>query len=184
MAKYSTVQPRLTSQLRGTVKTAKSKTDKCVCPVFPSKKGRRAETVVLRKGTMTKSSSMTNSGQICDWIGAQANRPQEELVALHLNNKNEIIAESVVARGTQTGVEATPSMVFQPALLSNAARLILVHNHPSGDPKPSQQDVEFTKRTAEAGKMLGIPVLDHLVVGQWEGNHQCASLRDLGLFRG
>lgn len=186
MARYSTDAPDLSTTLRGVAKKVARgmKREACTCPVFPDKQGRRAETVVMRKGNMTKSGAITSSGQVCEWVNAQANRPQEEVIALHLNNKNEIIAESLVAKGTPTGATVEPSMVFQPALLSNAARVILVHNHPSGNPHPSASDAAFTNRVAEVGKLLAIPVLDHIVVGQWQGKHQCTSLRDLGIFKG
>ena len=55
--------------------------------------------------------------------------------------------------------------VFKPAIITNAASIILAHNHPSGDPKPSQEDLTITKRLKEAGELLGIPVLDHIIIG-------------------
>jgi len=66
--------------------------------------------------------------------------------------------------------------VFKPAILTSSAGIILVHNHPSGDPTPSRQDIEITRRLVEAGKILGIEVLDHVVIG----NNEYKSLKALG----
>jgi DNA repair protein RadC len=69
------------------------------------------------------------------------------------------------ARGSVIGVEIHPREVFRPLVRMAAAGAVLVHNHPSGDPTPSAEDVELTRRLREAGALLGIPVIDHVVVG-------------------
>jgi DNA repair protein RadC len=81
-----------------------------------------------------------------------------------------------IARGTLTEVGTTPREVFKGAILTNAASIILAHNHPSGEPTPSSADIEVTREMARAGKLLGIPVRDHVIVGA-EG---CTSLRVSG----
>jgi DNA repair protein RadC len=83
----------------------------------------------------------------------------------------------VVSRGTIDATLAYPREVFRAALLSNAARIIVAHNHPSGDPTPSPADRLLTARLVSAGEILGIPLADHLVVGDgtW------VSFRNLGL---
>ncbi|MCA9573523.1 MAG: JAB domain-containing protein, partial [Myxococcales bacterium] len=72
----------------------------------------------------------------------------------------------LVSVGTLTTSLVHPREVFGPALSDAAAALIVVHNHPSGDPSPSQEDVEITKRLIEVGRLLGVPLLDHVVVGE------------------
>jgi DNA repair protein RadC len=89
---------------------------------------------------------------------------QEVFGVLILNTKNKIVAVHEVSRGTLNSSLIHPREVFKPAVLHNAATIICFHNHPSGDPKPSEEDIEVTKRLVEAGKILGIEVLDHIIV--------------------
>jgi DNA repair protein RadC len=84
--------------------------------------------------------------------------------------------ESCLARGSLTGVEVHPRDVFCPLIRTSAAAVIFCHNHPSGDPTPSRQDIALTMRLREVGELCGISVLDHVVVG-WEGY---TSLADRG----
>jgi len=90
---------------------------------------------------------------------------QEVFGILILNIKNRIVAVHEISRGTLNSSMAHPREVFKPAILHNAASIICFHNHPSGDPEPSREDVELTKRLVEAGKIMGIEVFDHIVVG-------------------
>jgi DNA repair protein RadC len=102
---------------------------------------------------------------------------QEVFFAVGLNNKNEPVREVLVAKGSLTECRVEPREVFRPMIAEAAARLVLVHNHPSGDPHPSSDDVALTHRLVEVGRLVGIPILDHVIVGH--GSY--ASLRDLGL---
>ncbi len=92
------------------------------------------------------------------------NLPREVFVAVLLNARNEVMRESTIAVGCLTGSLVHPREVFQPAVRDSAAAVILVHNHPSGDPTPSPEDIQLTERLVEAGRILGIRVLDHVVV--------------------
>jgi DNA repair protein RadC len=92
--------------------------------------------------------------------------PQEEFHALLLNSRHRIVREVLVTRGTLDSALIHPREVFRPAIAEGAAGVILVHNHPSGDPTPSAEDRAVTRQLAEAGRALGIPVLDHIVVGR------------------
>jgi DNA repair protein RadC len=92
----------------------------------------------------------------------------EEFWALSLDVRHRIQAEMCLARGSLTGVEVHPRDVFRPLIRAAAAAVIFCHNHPSGDPTPSRQDLELTARLREVGELCGIAVLDHVVVG-WEG---------------
>ena len=90
---------------------------------------------------------------------------QETFVVLMLTVRNTLIGTPVVvAIGTLTGVEVHPRDVFRAAITNNAAGIVLAHNHPSGDPTPSPEDRELTRRMKAAGELLGIPVMDHVVV--------------------
>jgi DNA repair protein RadC len=92
----------------------------------------------------------------------------EEFWAVALDVRHRVQGELCVARGSLTGVEVHPRDVFRPLIRSAAAAVIFCHNHPSGDPTPSRQDVELTARLRDVGELCGIPVVDHVVVG-WEG---------------
>jgi len=91
---------------------------------------------------------------------------QEEFHALLLNSRHRVVREVLVTRGTLDASLIHPREVFRPAVAEGAAGVILVHNHPSGDPTPSAEDRAVTRQLAEAGRALGIPVLDHVVVGR------------------
>ena len=88
----------------------------------------------------------------------------EKVLALHLNTKHGLIGVHVVSVGTLDGSLVHPRDVFKAAVLSNAAGLILVHNHPSGDPAPSQDDRDLVARLQQAGELLGVDLIDALIV--------------------
>ncbi len=90
---------------------------------------------------------------------------REQFIIACLNTKNEPTNISVVAVGTLNKAIVHPREVFKTAILSNAANVIAFHNHPSGDTEPSQQDIQLTNRLYEAGELLGIKLLDHLIIG-------------------
>jgi DNA repair protein RadC len=91
---------------------------------------------------------------------------QEHLRAILLDTRNRLIAIADVAHGSLNAAHIRIGEVFRDAIRKNAAALILVHNHPSGDPSPSPDDLALTKAIREAGRMLDIEVLDHLIIGQ------------------
>ena len=91
-------------------------------------------------------------------------KTREHLMAIYLNARNEMIFKKPMFIGTLNANLVHPREIFQEALKQNAASVILVHNHPSGDPEPSQDDLEITKRIQEAGKIMGIDVLDHVII--------------------
>jgi DNA repair protein RadC len=91
--------------------------------------------------------------------------PHEEFHALLLNTQHRVLRVSLVSRGILDASLIHPREVFRPAILENAASVVLVHNHPSGDPTPSPEDRAVTRQLSEAGRTIGIRVLDHLVVG-------------------
>jgi DNA repair protein RadC len=91
--------------------------------------------------------------------------PQEEFRVLLVNTQHAVVREMQVTRGTLDASIVHPREVFRAAITESAAAMILVHNHPSGDPTPSPEDRDVTRQLAEAGRLIGIPVLDHVVVG-------------------
>ena len=90
---------------------------------------------------------------------------REHFAVLLLNAKNHILALKTISVGTLTSSVVHPREVFQAAIEQSAASVILVHNHPSGDPAPSGEDIAVTRRMVEAGEIMDIPVLDHVIVG-------------------
>lgn len=101
---------------------------------------------------------------------------QEHFVCLYLNTKNQVLSKQTVFIGSLNASIVHPREVFKEALRRSAASIICVHNHPSGDPTPSREDIEVTKRLGECGKMLGIEVLDHLIIGE----NKYVSLKEKG----
>jgi len=102
---------------------------------------------------------------------------QEHLKVILLNTRNQVMSVRQVNRGNVHSAVVRVAEVFRDAIRENAPNIILVHNHPSGDPSPSPDDAALTKQVEEAGRLLGIDVLDHVVIGR----SGPASLRELGL---
>jgi len=109
--------------------------------------------------------------------GAMANEPTEQFRILFLDRKNTLIADEVQQRGTVDHTPVYPREVVKRALELHASALILVHNHPSGDPTPSRADIDMTKQVAAAASALGVTVHDHLIIGK--GRH--VSFKGAGL---
>jgi DNA repair protein RadC len=104
---------------------------------------------------------------------------REHFMVAMLDQKNKVIGINTVSMGSLTASVVHPREVLKPAILSNAAALVCCHNHPSGAPQPSQEDRALTKRLVDAGKLLGINVLDHLILG--DGSETYYSFADEGL---
>lgn len=93
---------------------------------------------------------------------------KEHFITLHLDGKNRIVCMDMVSVGSLNQSIVHPREVFKTAVLSNAMGLILVHQHPTGDASPSQEDIAITRRLKEAGEIMGIRILDHIIVGDGE----------------
>src|SRR5690625_2115959 len=104
------------------------------------------------------------------------NHAHEHLFVIYLNTKNEIIHRQTIFIGSLNASIVHPREIFREADKRSAASIICAHNHPSGDPTPSQEDIHVTRRLVEAGKIMGIEVLDHLVIG----NNCFISLKEKG----
>lgn len=106
-----------------------------------------------------------------------AGADRENLVVLLLNTKNTVIGINTVSIGTLNQALVCGREVFKPAIVGNAAAIILGHNHPSGNPIPSPDDIYLTKELVKAGRMLGIDVLDHIIIGD---GTRCYSMKERG----
>lgn len=91
--------------------------------------------------------------------------PEEHMYMICMNTKNKVTGVFEISHGNVNSSIVGTREVFQKALLANAVSIILMHNHPSGDPTPSREDIEVTRRLVEAGKILGVQVLDHIIIG-------------------
>lgn len=98
-------------------------------------------------------------------VGPKLRREQREhFLVLLLNARHEVMGQETVSVGSLNASIVHPREVFRPAVLASAAAIVLVHNHPSGDPEPSEEDLSITKRLVQAGEILGVSVLDHVVI--------------------
>lgn len=89
---------------------------------------------------------------------------KEHFLCLYLNARNQVMHKEVVSIGSLSASIVHPREVFQPAISRTAASIVLAHNHPSGDPAPSREDIDLTARLVEAGRILGIDILDHIIL--------------------
>jgi DNA repair protein RadC len=90
---------------------------------------------------------------------------QEKFIAILLDTKNFIISEEIISVGTLDAAIIHPREIFRPAIKNSCSKLIILHNHPSGDPSPSDEDLKITERIVDAGRLIDIHVLDHIIIG-------------------
>lgn len=107
----------------------------------------------------------------------------ENFIVFHINTRRRLIFSEVISTGTLDTILIHPREVFRSAIVHNSAAIIVAHNHPSGDPSPSEADIRVTKDLITVGRILKIEVLDHLIIGEkTESNRGYSSLRELGYF--
>ena len=139
---------------------------------------RAASNRLLREKAKKSDVTLSSWRALVDYCMAQMSRePTEQFRILFLDRKNKLLRDEVQGRGTVDHTPVYPREVVKRALELGASSIILVHNHPSGDPTPSASDVEMTKDIVAAAKTLEITVHDHLIIGR----HGHASLKQLGL---
>jgi DNA repair protein RadC len=139
-----------------------------------------AEALTIRAlgDQVAKKPVISNWQALLDYCSARlAHRTNEQFHILFLDSKNALIADEAQQKGTIDHVPLYPREVIKRALELGAAAIILVHNHPSGDPTPSRADIDMTQEVCDAGKKLGIAVHDHLIIGRTGHN----SFKSLGL---
>lgn len=103
---------------------------------------------------------------------------REQLIVVSLDTKNQPTSINVASIGSLNSSIVHPREVFKVAILSNANSIIIAHNHPSGDPTPSKEDISITQRLKEAGKLIGIDLIDHIIIGE---EKRFISLKEKGL---
>jgi DNA repair protein RadC len=134
---------------------------------------------LVKEATKERIRSPADAARICSDI---ENLAQETFHVLILSAKNNLINRQMVSLGLVNASLVGAREVFREAIGLNASALILLHNHPSGDPTPSAEDVRITKQMIEAGKILGISVQDHVILGRDpEAGSRHVSLRETGL---
>jgi DNA repair protein RadC len=119
---------------------------------------------------------IVNPEQVEAYLSELKQAQQECFVVIGLNAKNLVIDKFLVSLGTVSSALVHPREVFRPLIENSASNCILVHNHPSGDPAPSAEDIKITKQLIGAGQIIGIKVLDHVIIG-----NTALSLRESGL---
>jgi len=122
--------------------------------------------------------SMTCPADVAGLLEEEKRADRERFVCFHLNARNQIMSKDVVSIGTVNASLVHPREVFKTALLNNAVSVIVAHNHPSGNVTPTREDIELTRRLAQAGDVLGIELLDHIIVGP----ERFLSMKEANLF--
>lgn len=135
--------------------------------------GRRAQNSKVKPGVQ-----ISSPRDVSRMMSEMVDYDREHFRILLLNTKNRVISIQTVSIGSLASAIVHPRELFKEAIRRSSAALILVHNHPSGDPAPSREDIRLTERLVGAGKLLGIEVLDHVIIGR---NRYC-SMREEGFF--
>ena len=120
---------------------------------------------------------LTSPDQIEKHLKDMRDLAQETFVTLTFTTKNELIARHLISLGTVNSTLVHPREVFRPAITDGAANIVVAHNHPSGLPDPSAEDIKITRKLIEAGRLIEIGVMDHLIIG----SKDFLSLRESGL---
>jgi len=136
----------------------------------------RLETELCVREAEIDGTLLTTPEQVETFMADLKGAQQECFIVIALNTKNKVIEKHLISLGTLNSSLVHPREVFRPLIQSAAAACILVHNHPSGDPTPSAEDIRITKQLIGAGEIVGIKVLDHVVIGD-----RALSLREAGL---
>jgi len=124
------------------------------------------EKLTIQEGTAEYvANTISNAQAVYALFSFLQQETKEHFIALHLDAKNRILCIDRVSAGTMTNSLIHPREVFKTALLSSAASLLLIHNHPSGDPTPSREDILITEKLKGAGEIMGISLLDHVIIG-------------------
>jgi len=131
---------------------------------------------VVRESTPV---SCRNPEDIARLVADTAMLAQEAFTVITLNTKYKVIDRHLITLGIADASLIHPREVFRTAIQDGAAAIAITHNHPSGDPNPSAEDLRVTRKLIEAGKILDVPILDHLIIGR--GEHPFISLRESGL---
>lgn len=120
----------------------------------------------IAKGQARQSLTFQDPGTVAEYYMEDfRHEEQEKLLLITLNSKGRLLGETVLSQGTVNATLISPREIFLSALAQHAVSVILLHNHPSGDPTPSAEDITLTRRVKESGDILGIELLDHIIIG-------------------
>jgi DNA repair protein RadC len=128
------------------------------------------ETLTVKETTtnyLKPNTRYTSASQVQDTFSFLRNETKEYFIVAHLDGKNRIVAIDLSSIGSLNQSIVHPREIYKTALLSSAAAIICIHNHPTGDPSPSGEDLEVTRRLKEAGQLLGVKLLDHIIIGDY-----------------
>lgn len=121
---------------------------------------------LVKEKTLYSENRLTSPAQVVEFLAGEFSLYDREMFAiLNLTSKNQVINLNLVSMGDINSSIVNPREVFKSSILSNAASILLMHNHPSGDIYPSEEDQVATERLCAAGELLGIPVIDHVIIG-------------------
>ena len=138
------------------------------------------EITIQFKPLDTERIAVSNPKAVADFIGNKIGYSAvESFILLCISNKNEVVSYSVISIGTIDETIVHPREIFLPAIMTKAARVIVAHNHPSGSSLPCRQDIAATERLLEAGKIIGIPLIDHIIIG-FNNHEDFYSMRENG----
>ncbi len=142
-------------------------------------RGYRVSVRLVRNGSRRyRPRRISQPGEVYEFLSDLQNLDREVFYSLHLDSKYNLVSCEEVSRGTLTCSLVHPREVYKGAILSSAAGIIVAHNHPSGDPTPSKEDRDVTRRLYQAGELLGIPLLDSVIIGH--GHYR--SMKEAGEF--
>lgn len=125
----------------------------------------RIELKLFREKTVPYSGSINSAANVYEMFSGLSHKVQEEMQSLYLDTKNRVVGYYQVAKGSTNIAHMKAADVVRPALMLNATSFILIHNHPSGDPEPSREDILLTETMKKAAGLFGITLLDHIVIG-------------------
>lgn len=122
--------------------------------------------VIHEKASKRENVCIKSDEDVSNLMSFLKEEDRENFYILHLNAKNIILGKELISVGSLTNSIIHPREVFKGAILNNSASIICVHNHPSGDPTPSGEDIQITRRLQKSGELLGIKILDHIIIGR------------------
>lgn len=131
----------------------------------PEYEGLSVRVLMVREKGERPTRKITSSRDAFELLKGMARLDREHFVVLHLDVKGTCLGIETVSIGTVSASLVHPREVLKGCILSNSAKFMVAHNHPSGDPEPSDEDIAVTKRLADAGQLVGIPLIDHIIIG-------------------
>lgn len=132
----------------------------------------------IAKATARESLKLTSPSSVADYfMEDMRHEKREQLILLLMNGKNKLLHETILSKGTVNASLVSPREIFVEALRYQAVSVMLIHNHPSGDPTPSKEDILVTRRVKEAGNLIGISLIDHIIIG----DNRYVSLKERGI---